>query len=887
MSLRQNNRSGPSPFIRLQYDSLLSTIPIHTPAGKTIAKRSAVLYISLFLFCLSSCSPQVADTKDAARKVENFNFGWFFILSDSVSHPFDTLMRGNDWKAVQLPHDWSIEQSYSQLHTGASTGFLPGGIGWYKKTFRIPDAQKDKLYRIEFDGIYTRATVWVNGQLLGHRPNGYISYSYDLSPFLHYGTAANVITVKVDHSQYLDSRWYTGSGIYRNVRLVSTEKIHIPQWGIVISTPEVSKKRAGIIANITVNSSIPSEKEVLLHTKIIDPNGAEVATHTSSVRLGEGTREVAHRYSLNEPYCWDIEHPQLYRMLAELEVAGETIDTQEVSFGLRTFRFDADKGFFLNGRPLKLKGANLHHDAGAVGAAVPTAVLERRLKKLKGIGVNALRTAHNPPAPEFLDLCDQLGLLVIAEVFDEWNRPKAKSLLRLGDNNAPASVSDGYSTDFPEWAEQDLKDGIRRDRNHPCIILWSIGNEIEWTYPSYSRTYDIVNGKQEYYAHVPSYDSVAIAKTLDSLVQGQDSLLIIAQQLNRWVKEMDSTRPTTCGNVHPSIGLAGGYGRAVDILGFNYRAIEYDMAHSTYPHLKIYGSENWGTFPEWQACLDRDFVAGIFVWTGIAYMGESGPWPEKGLNVSFFDFGGFKTPRGHFFEALWSDRPKVYAGTVPLEASEFAYKKEKGWSLDLKKDWIRRWQWYELYDHWNYGPEEKILVQGYTNTESAELFLNGQSMGERQLADTDDHILKWVVPFAKGKLRIVGKQQGKVVDEYTLSTHGPVADISLRTERQRLLANREDVVHIVVELRDAAGHRAYTEDDTLSFTIEGPYRLLGMDNGASNNVQHHLSDKIRTHNGRSLLMLQSTGTPGEIKVSAHLGSKHSKTLSIKSIIPNQ
>ncbi len=821
------------------------------------------LLLLLTNICLLGCQ------KPPTKTEENFNLNWGFYLANGTEQALHNNPNAVSWESVRLPHDWSAESKFSTENTGSSTGFLPGGIGWYKKEFNLTSRDKEKVIAVEFDGVYNNAEVWINGNYLGKRPYGYISFGYELTPYLNYGESPNLLVVKVDHSNYLDSRWYTGSGIYRDVRLTKKEKIHFPKWAIGITTPAISNESADIIVDVAVNNFEKGAKDIVVKGEIFSMDGQSIATTEEKAKVNQQGNVTLH-FTVANPRRWDIEDPYLYKANVSILKENRDIDSEEVKFGIRTFKFDANQGFYLNGKNRKLKGVNLHHAAGAVGAAVPIDVWARRFIKLKEIGCNAIRTAHNPVDPQFLDLCDQMGFVVIDEFFDEWNIPKKKSLHKLGDNLAPDEVTHGYTEEFDEWYERDLSDCIKRDRNHPSVIMWSIGNEIEWTHPYYSQAYEAVNGKQEYYLYHPTFDSLKIKTAFDKITGGKDSLLVIAKKLSTLVKSLDPTRPVTCGNVLPSVGLATGYGQSVDVLGFNYRATEYDGAHEAYPNLLIYGSENWGAWSEWKACVERDFVAGIFCWTGFAYGGESGPWPHKGLNISFFDFAGFKTARGHFFQALWKDEPHIYMGTTAEEESEYSYDVESGFSVELKKEWIRRWDWYDIYDKWQYAPNEEVIVQVYSNCEENELFLNGKSQGRKKTSDfEDDNVVKWMVPFQAGELKVVGLNNNQEVTSYSLHTTEKIDQIALTSDKTTLRPNNKDVIHIEARLKDANGHLISHDPMKVTFDVKGDVTLLGIDNGATDNVQGYKSYQCTTHNGKVLLMLQSNATEGEINVTAN------------------
>ncbi|EMI56862.1 sugar-binding domain-containing protein [Rhodopirellula sallentina] len=822
------------------------------------------------------------------RVTEDFNFGWLFAKCDRSDGSIAVIPDADlKFQKINLPHDWSIRESYRQENTAASTGFLPGGVAWYRKSFRLPASDRGRNIRIEFDGVYCRSDVWINGHHLGFRPNGYSSFSYDLTPHLRFGDSTNEIIVKVDHSAYVDSRWYTGSGIYRNVRLVKTAPTHIPQWGVRVTTPLVREDHAAINVRVEIEKS--STQTTTAGEPIVEVCVFEGDDRVSDiVRASKQDDGYRANVGLPNPKRWSTESPFLYRLVVNVRDTEKTLDRVETTFGIRTIRFDADRGFFLNDVSTKIKGVNLHHDAGAIGAAVPKAVWRYRLAKLKSIGVNAIRMSHNPHSVELLDLCDEMGMLVMDEFFDEWDRPKAKSIRYLGDHpDETMDATNGYTNYFDEWAERDLKDLIRRDFNHPSVIMWSIGNEIEWTFPHYSQVFARLNPESVQGETVPVFDPAVVKPALDEVTEGEDPLATIAQRLSRWVKEEDITRPVTCGSVRPSISAVSGYFDAVDITGFNYRAECYDAAHATYPQMKIIGSENWGAYSEWKAVRDREFVSGMFAWTGFAYLGEAGPWPRKGLNLSFFDYAGFQTPRGHFFECLWKDEPKVYMVTTPASKSEYTYSEKDGWQFEMQMHeppyWsaLRKWEWYPVNEHWNYRSRESIVVQVYTNCEEAELFLNGRSLGKQRLEDfPDDNIIKWMLPFEEGELSVTAVHHSGATRSYSLSTAGELAGIELVSDTGCLEADGYDVAHVRAVLVDRSGQRICTEDVSVDFEVQGAAKLLAVDNGWEKNVEPHYRPTVTSHHGRAMAIIQSGFTRGECVVRARAAGLESKPVEL-------
>lgn len=829
-----------------------------------LGRKTSWLITSIILVMLWGCNSQ---------EQEPFFLDWKFNLGE-VPEAKENGFDDAPWQKVSIPHDWSIEQSYTTEKTAASTGFLPGGIGWYRKSFVLGKTD-GKHVRIEFDGIYNNSKVWLNGVLLGERPYGYSSFSYDLTKNLLASGEENVIAVRVNRTNYADSRWYTGSGIYRDVRLVVTDEVHIPQWGVQITTPEITPTSSRVHIEAAVNPGSRTGEAVELEIKIADPNGAEIDTWSENLDLEE-TNLLSADLDIESPILWSLEAPNLYTATVSLKRGSIVLDQSVNRFGIRDIRFDADKGFFLNDKSVKLKGVNIHHDAGCVGAAVPRDIWVSRIKDLQSVGCNAVRLSHNPHDPALLDVCDELGMLAIAEAFDEWSRPKDKSINWLSDNAAPAEVSHSYPEHFYKWGERDIKDLVRRDFNHPSVIMWSLGNEVEWTFPYYpaASSYAIGNLDTEYFSTSPEYAGEKIRARVQELNPGTDSLALIAQVLAAWVRELDTSRYITSGCVHPSVGFATGYCTVLDAVGFNYRAAEYDGAHAMYPDAIIYGSENWVTWPEWEAVNSRDFVAGIFVWTGFAYKGEAGPWPRKGLNISLFDFSGKQTPRGHFFETLWKDDPKVHMATNPESTSEFTHSQNDAWIYTEriyefpKMNWLRRWEWPIMATQWDYNTDERIVVFGYSNCQEAELFLNGQSQGKLLPESFDDRLMKWLVPYSDGELKIVGYNNGEEADAYVLQTAAKAHHIALTADRSSMSANHRDVVMVEAQILDEAGIPVRDQEMEIHFSLDGSAKIIGVDNGWEFNVQDAKADRVLSHQGRAQAVIQSRGDAGQLSIIA-------------------
>lgn len=808
-----------------------------------------------------------------AKDVEDFNFGWKFHLGDLESAYFEKF-DDTQWDQIRVPHDWSVQQPYSKQDTSSSTGFKPGAIGWYRKSFELDSTDLDKVIWVEFDGIYNNSQIWVNGHFAAERPSGYSSFQVQLNPHMKKGK--NVISVKVDRTAYADARWYTGSGIYRNVRLVKANPVHFPQWATQITTPSVSQKSALVSFRSTLEIPENAPERLYLHVAIYDAEGKLQGSEKQ--RFGKNSEQVVTKITIDSPALWNTESPTLYTAKLAIKKGSKTYDQQILTFGIRSIEFTADRGFLLNGKQTKIKGVNLHHDAGAVGAAVPKEIWRFRLEKLASIGVNAIRMAHNPHSPELLELCDEMGFLVMAESFDDWQRAKDKSLVFLSDNAAKGDAASSYTEHFEQWAERDLVDLIHRDFNHPSIVMWSIGNEIEWTYPYYAASQIFQTKSDDYHGKLPPiYDPERVKKEfLKNKGAGLDHLALTAHYLSNIVKRLDTSRPVTAGLVIPSVDFVSGYADALDVAGFNYRSQEYDIAHQTYPDKPLIGSENWGSWPEWKAVLERDFIPGIFVWTGFAYKGEAGPWPRKGLEISFFDFAGHKTPRGHQFESFWIPQPKVYLATVAAEDSEYQQSENGEWVFTERKypiaqmQWLRPWEWYGVEEKWHAETGREMVVHVYSNTQQSELYLNGNSLGKQSLSDENNRILFWQVPFQAGTLKVVGYNDGKAVSEYQLSTYEEVASIELTSNKLTLVADQYDVAHINLNLLDKNGNRVFTQGRKINFTVEGPAELLAVDNGWENSVEQENSSSITPHSGRALAIIRAGSQPGNVTVSAQL-----------------
>jgi len=731
---------------------------------------------------------------------------------------FDGIMGGGIYNEGEKIIEGPFE---STCPGGSGAGYLNAGIGWYRKEFKLPEDIQDKRVFIEFDGVYMNSDVWINGVHLGNRPYGYSSFQYELTKHLKFGDEKNVLAVRVDVQQPC-SRWYSGAGIYRNVRLTVTDPVHIAHWGTYVTIPDVSESKATVRVETKILNQSTSARKVTLETVIVDEFGHESASSSSLQKVEAESINIFEQFiKLSKPKLWSLENPTLYRVKSKVHVNGNITDTGETPFGIRTFEFTVDKGFFLNGKHVDIKGVCLHHDLGCLGAAVNKRAIERQLEIMKSMGCNAIRTSHNPPAPELLDLCDRMGFLVMDEAFDEWIRNKTMY---------------GYGQFFDEWSKRDLTDMIRRDRNHPSIILWSIGNEIPEQ-----------NGANAY----------GMSKRLVDICHTEDP-----------------TRPVTSGCNTPEAAIESGFSKPLDVLGINYQMSFYQtlkgkaklIASETASTVSTRGEYNlvqdgdtlkiekelnnqcssydivapsWGNVAEstLKAVKSAPWLAGEFVWTGFDYIGEPSPfsWPSVSSYFGIVDLCGFPKDRYYLYQSQWTDRPMVH-----------------------------------ILPHWNWqGFEGKeIPVWCYSNCESVELFLNGKSLGEKELCETEALHLLWKVPYSPGILKAVAKNNGETVCTEEVQTAGIPAKIMLTPDRAEISADGEDLSYVKVEIVDQEGRICPNADNLVKFKIKGGGIIAGVDNGNPISHEFFKASERKAFHGLCLVVIQSKPEPGAIRLSA-------------------
>ncbi|MDR3246733.1 MAG: DUF4982 domain-containing protein [Prevotellaceae bacterium] len=808
--------------------------------------------ILLFLLILISTGHKIQSQVSFGRP-EKINDNWFFTLNNTSYQQYkeSKLLTGFDifslndttgkppsnfdaksWQTIDLPHDWSVKFPLGYT-LASSMGYLPGGVGWYGKILNIPKEKQGEKAYLYFEGVYNRSEVFVNGRLLGKRPNGYVSFMYDITSYIKYGEN-NVIAVKVDHSQSADSRWYTGSGIYRNVWLVYANPVHISQWGIFARSESVSPKRAILHVDIEIENGTNTNHALVVNNELISAEGKTVAKDSRKFPVPAKQKNTLWvDLKVNNPQEWDLENPRLYLLKTTVIKDGVTIDETTTKTGFRTFVFNPDKGFALNGKWMKMKGVCIHHDAGVLGAAVPREVWKQRLLALKETGCNAIRTSHNPQSPDLYELCDELGFLVMDEAFDEWEFPKRKW---LDGWNIGTPGFQGSFDFFEKWGENDLADMVRRDRNHLSVFAWSIGNEVD--YPNDPYSHPVLDGGAN------TGFTQAIFGGYKKEAPNAMRLGDIARRLVAVVKRYDNSRPVTAGLAGVAMSNETGYPGALDIAGYNYTENRYDSDHKKYPKRVIYGSENRHDVEAWKAVTENEHIFGQFLWTGIDYLGESGRWPSRGFYSGLLDFGGEIKPRGYFRQSLWSDKPMIYIGTYPVQNS-------------LSQD---------AWPVWNYNDETIVRVVCYTNAAKARLELNGKIAGETKDYDVSNGIIYWDIPYSKGKLEAVGMDDaGNETGRYAIRSSGRPFAITVE-ESVGELSKDGGLARIVLQIVDEEGIPVMLSDDEITCYIDGPARLIGMEASNNQDMSSYTDNKHRVFHGRIVVYIQATGKPGNVKI---------------------
>jgi hypothetical protein len=786
-----------------------------------------IVFFSAFLLSCSSFLNAQTSFGDARL----INEGWLFQLKDETD-AFKTDFNDKSWRRLNLPHDWSIEGTLSPT-LASCTGYLPGGIAWYRKKLDIPSDFNGKKVFVYFEGVYNRSSVYINGQLLGSRPNGYVSFAYDLTPYLKYGTT-NVLAVRVDHSQYADSRWYTGSGIYRNVYLVTSHPLHFDLWGVTYQTKQVTDKEAvvQIVANVKNETGADSDAKVVMQW--MDLSGKILARQFQKKKLPSGAiSQFSSDLTVKNPKLWSTESPDLYQLKTMLYVGGKIVDESVLKTGIRTLKFDANKGFALNGKWMKMKGVCIHHDAGALGSAVPRQIWESRLKTLKSLGCNAIRMSHNLQAPIVYELCDELGFLVIDEGFDEFEFPKKKWLSGW---NVGEPGYQGTFDFFEEWSNRDIASMVLRDRNHPSVVMWSIGNEVD--YPNDPYSHPILNGSEF---------NQPVSGGYDPNKPSANRLGPIGKRLSGVIRDIDTSRPVTGAMAGVVMTNETDYPKYLDAVGYNYTENRYALDHKKFPDRILYGSENDHSYASWKAVRDNEFIFGQFIWTGFDYLGESLSWPSRGFISGMIDLAGFIKPIGYYRMSMWSETPMAYIGT---------YKLTGGNRMRLSDSAL---------PVWNYFEGDTIRVVCYTNCPLSQLSLNGELVGPPKNHDDNTGIISWDIPFKPGKLLVVGSKEGKEAARFLIQTSGRSHTIIATSDKTNLSISN-DLAQITIQIVDQNGVEVMLADDEVTCSVSGPAHLLALESASNTDMTNYRGNFHRVYHGRMMAYLQTTGDPGDVEV---------------------
>ena len=809
------------------------------------------------------------------RLIQDFNKNWKFTLADSTMNASLRTFDDSNWRTLNLPHDWSIESDFGKDYPAtAGGGALPGGLGWYRKTFVLQKSkdQKSKRIFIEFDGIYRNSEVWINGTYLGKRPNGYISFRYELTPFIKYG-ANNVIAVKVDNSKQPNSRWYSGSGIYRNVRLVTTNAVYVDNYGTYVTTPNITADKAEIAIQTTVKNAMLTAQSVEVEQRLYDADGQLVSTMKGVLGVNkESSIKSFQRLAVKKPVLWNLDKPYLYKLVTRLIVSGVQTDEYTTHVGIRSFTFDVNKGFILNGKHVKINGVCNHHDLGALGTAVNERAIERQLEILKGMGVNGIRTSHNPPAPELLDLCDRMGFVVMDEAFDMWEKQKTKY---------------DYSSDFDKWHERDLTDQILRDRNHPSVFIWSIGNEVgeQWG--------DTPATAMDLQAANIALNNKKVIETEDIKLGKMGKNALLTTQLANIVKAVDPTRPITagCNGTQDSNPLFKS--EALDIIGFNYHEVEFADITKRYPKTPFIVTESvsalqtrgyyvnpsdsmiiapkrwdipytdpsqqcsaydnshapWGSTHEVNLkIVDKyDHIAGQFIWTGFDYLGEPTPywWPSRSSFFGIVDLAGFPKDVYYLYQSQWTNKDVLH-----------------------------------IFPHWNWEKGQTVDIWAYYNhADEVELYLNGVSLGKRTKQGDDMHVV-WRVKYEPVNLKAVSRKAGKEVLIREIKTAGAPVSIRLTPDRSTIKADGKDLSFVTVELLDKDGNVCPLANQLVKFSVEGAGAIVGTDNGDQNEHSSLKKPDRKLFYGKCLAIVQGTSKPGVITLKATVNGFPNQTLLI-------
>jgi len=789
----------------------------------------------------------------------DLNRDWRFHRGDP---PRFSLMRtAVDWRELDLPHDWSIEVGRDPDNPcGENGGYFTNGRGKYQKTFTPASEWQGKVVMIEFEGVYMNAEVTLNGHYLGRHPYGYTSFHHDLTPYLLWDQP-NVLTVVVDNSNEPNSRWYAGSGIYRPVWLRVGGAVHLLPWGVYVATSEIDADSATVVVASQVKNETAQSQRVTVRSRVVDAEGTQVGMAETSAEIApDSLLKFDQSVQVAEPRLWSPESPSLYTLETEVQVDGVVSDADTTTFGIRELHFSAEKGFLLNGVPVLLKGGCVHHDNGILGAASYARSEERKVELLKASGYNAVRCAHNPPAPAFLDACDRLGMLVIDEAFDCWREGKTP-----GD----------YHLVFDDWWQRDLDSMLDRDRNHPSIIVWSIGNEI----PERGGRGGGIETSRTLAEHVRSVDPTrpVMAAFNYEIVPESIPPDLNLESPTDWLMAYPRLRRVGWENMDASFAT-------LDIGAYNYEWRQYRGDHERVPARVMMGTESFPAeaFGNWQSVAELPYVIGDFVWTSLDYLGEAGigrvrspdaapsflgSYPWHHANCGDLDLCGFKRPQSYYRDMLWHDDPRIYTAVLPPYP-------------EGKTPMAGMWSWEDVWPNWNWaGHEGQVFkVDVYANCNEVELFLNGQSLGRKPCGPAEEHRAAYEVPYAPGKLEAVGYREGEEAAKQLIQTTGAPSQLSLTPDRDAIRAGG-DLAYVTVEVLDAASLLHPAADNKVGFAIEGPGMILAVGNSDPTSEESYVGSQRRVHRGRALVVVKSSGESGEIVLHAQAdGLGHTETV---------
>lgn len=847
--------------------------------------RTSRLILTSVCLVLVSASLARADRAESSRQVLSADAGWKFVLGDPANAEASTF-NDSGWRSVDLPHDWSIEGKPDKTSaSGAGEGFFPGGVGWYRRTFTAQRNWKGKRVSVEFDGVYRDATVYLNGRKLGMHPYGYTSFSFDMTPGLNLGKR-NVMAVRVDNSAQPNSRWYSGSGIYRHVRVVVTDPVHVAHWGVSVTTVEATGASAKLALRTRVHNESAKAQSIEVETTILDVSGGTAGAAQSRAQVAAtGETEAVQEIVVAHPSLWSPDTPALYRAVSVIKAGNRLVDRVETTFGIRTLMWSAEDGFLLNGQAIKLHGGSVHHDNGPLGAAAFDRAEERRVELLKAAGMNAVRTAHNPPSPAFLDACDRIGMLVLDEPFDMWKAHKVKF---------------DYGSDFDAWWKEDLSSMVLRDRNHPSVVIWGIGNEIP--------ELELESGRE------------------------------IGKQLVDQVRALDNTRPVTLAFPGSTTAPnAAAVFAMLDITGYNYNLVpNFKADHEKLPQRLMLTTESFPTdaFKQWRAAQGNPYVLGEFVWTAMDYLGESGigAWSEtspeqaekaekaggvlndptfvdrlftglangkdmmaaampppgaktdmSALMVLFhsypwhsaicgdIDLTGVRKPQSYYRDILWNGGDRVYA-TVRQPAPEG------------KKIVAIGWATYPTLPSWTWPGEEgkDLHVEVYSGAEKVRLYLNDKLIGEKATGREEEFKALFSVPYEPGTLKVVGIRGDHPVAESVLTTAGPAAKLRVTADRTTVNSDGEDLAFVTVEAVDAEGRLVPQAKVDVHFSIDGPGAIAAVGNGDGTSTELYQGDERALYEGRALVVLRTSKSQGTIKLAAKAEGLGDATLEVQS-----